>query len=112
MLQFIVTEDEPTRSDWERAFPAFCESYGLPRPRMGYKIGRRTVDAFWEKERIIIELDSIAFHLDRFAFVEDRSRDKDHLALRLHTVRVVWEEMHTTPRAEAARLHAIIRAWR
>jgi hypothetical protein len=112
MLPFVVTKDGPTRSDWERAFPAFCERWGLPRPLMGYKIGRRTIDAFWEKERIIVELDSIEFHLDRFAFVDDRSRDKDHLALRLHTVRVVWEEMHETPREEAARLHAIIRAWR
>jgi predicted transcriptional regulator of viral defense system len=112
MLPFVVTKDGPTRSDWERAFPAFCARWKLPKPIMGYRIGRRTVDAFWEKDRIIIELDSIAYHLNPFAFVDDRSRDKDHLTLRLVTVRVVWEEMHETPREEAARLHAIIEAWR
>jgi hypothetical protein len=84
---------------------------------MGYEIGpNRTVDAFWELggpvRGIIIELDSVEYHLDRFAFKDDRGRDKDHLALRLPTVRIIWEEMHETPRQEAERLHRIIEAWR
>jgi hypothetical protein len=82
---------------------------------MGYKIGHRTVDALWELNGhvrgIIIELDSLAYHLNRFAFVDDRGRDKDHMTLRLPTVRIVWEEIHETPRREAERLHTIIRAW-
>lgn len=112
MLPFIITKDGPTRSDWERAFPAFCLRWDLPKPIMGYRIGRRTVDAFWEKERIIIELDSVKYHLNLYAFADDRDRDKDHLTLRLPTVRITWEEMHQTPAAEAARLKAIIVAWR
>jgi predicted transcriptional regulator of viral defense system len=111
MLPFIVTTEEPTRSDWERAFPAFCSQWDLPEPTMGHRIGRRTVDAFWPKQKIIIELDSIQSHLNRFAFADDRDRDKDHLTLRLPTVRITWEEMHRTPAAEATRLKAIIAAW-
>jgi hypothetical protein len=111
MLPFIVTKEGPTRSDWERAFPAFCLSWDLPTPIMGYRIGRRTVDAFWPEQRIIIELDSLEYHLNEFAFADDRDRDKDHLTLRLPTVRITWEEMHKTPATEAARLQAIVAAW-
>lgn len=113
MLPFVVTTDGPTRSEWERAFPAFCLDWDLPTPIMGYRIGRRTVDAFWPNQRIIIELDSIEYHLNQFAFADDRDRDrdKDHLALKLPTARITWEEMHKTPAAEAARLRAIVAAW-
>jgi putative AbiEi antitoxin of type IV toxin-antitoxin system len=116
MLPYIVTGDGPTRSDWERELPPFCRTWDLPQPIMGYKTGpNRTADAFWElngKVRgIVIELDSLAYHLNALAFKGDRARDKDHLALRLPTVRIVWEEMHETPRQEAERLHRIIRAW-
>jgi hypothetical protein len=111
MLPFIIATGEPTRSDWERAFPAFCAQWGLPEPIMGYRIGRRTVDAFWPKQRLIVELDSIKYHLNEFAFADDRGRDKDHLTLKLPTARITWEEMHKTPAAEAARLRAIVAAW-
>lgn len=111
MLPFIVTTEEPTRSDWERAFPAFCAQWALPEPTMGYRIGRRTVDAFWPKQKIIVELDSLRYHLNPFVFADDRDRDKDHLTLRLPTVRLTWEEMHQTPEAEARRLKAIVAAW-
>jgi hypothetical protein len=111
MVPFIVTTEEPTRSDWERAFPAFCAQWGLPAPIMGCRIGRRTVDAFWPDRRIIIELDSLEYHLNPYAFADDRDRDKDHLVLKLPTARITWEEMHRTPAAEAARLTAIVAAW-
>ncbi|HWE34902.1 MAG TPA: type IV toxin-antitoxin system AbiEi family antitoxin domain-containing protein [Solirubrobacteraceae bacterium] len=111
ILPFITATHGPTRSDWERTFPAFCLRWDLPAPVMGYRIARRTVDAFWPNERIIIELDSLKYHLNEFAFADDRDRDKDHLTLRLHTVRITWEEMHETPATEAARLKAIIAAW-
>jgi hypothetical protein len=116
LLPYVATGDGPTRSDWEREFPAFCRAWNLPRPIMGYTIGHRTVDAFWELagmvRGIIVELDSLAYHLNAFAFVDDRGRDKHHLGLRLPTVRIVWEEMHERPREEAERLHKIIDAWR
>lgn len=116
ILPFIATSQAPTRSDWERELPAYCERWHLPIPIMAHQIGVRTVDAFWELDGIvrgiILELDSLAYHLNRFAFKDDRARDKDHLALRLPTVRIVWEEMHETARAEAERLHKILDAWR
>ncbi len=111
LLPFIVTKDGPTRSDWERAFPPFCDRWDLPDPIMGYRIGRRTVDAFWPSQRLVIELDSVKYHLNEFAFADDRDRDKDHLTLRLPTVRITWEEMHETPGTEAARLKRIVAAW-
>jgi hypothetical protein len=117
IVPYVVTKSGPTKSDWEREFPPYCGRWDLPTPIMGYEIGPNcTVDAFWELtgpvRGIIVELDSLEYHLDRYAFTNDRSRDKDHLALRLPTARLVWEEMHAMPREEAARLHRIIEAWR
>jgi hypothetical protein len=117
IVPHVITKNGPTKSDWERELPPYCTRHNLPIPIMGYEIGpNRTVDAFWELggpvRGIIIELDSVEYHLDRFAFKDDRGRDKDHLALRLPTVRIIWEEMHETPRQEAERLHRIIEAWR
>jgi very-short-patch-repair endonuclease len=105
---FIETRDGPTRARWERAFPAFCERYALPKPRLAVKIGRHTVDALFEGERLIVELDGWDFHRDRRAFETDRDRDADTLALGFATVRITWERIHETPAREAARLHTIL----
>jgi hypothetical protein len=90
IVPHVITKNGPTKSDWERELPPYCTRHNLPIPIMGYEIGpNRTVDAFWELggpvRGIIIELDSVEYHLDRFAFKDDRGRDKDHLALRLPT---------------------------
>jgi hypothetical protein len=118
IVPYVITKDGPTRSDWERELPRYCTRWNLPIPIMGYETApNHTVDAFWELQGapvrgIVIELDSVAYHLDLFAFKNDRSRDKDSLTHRLPTARLVWEEMHETPRQEAERLHRIIEAWR
>jgi hypothetical protein len=98
----------PTRSDWERALPAFCRDWGLPVPVMPAKIGRHTVDAYFPVEGLIVELDGWDFHQSRYSFETDRDRDADSLALGHPTVRITWERMHGTPDREAARLHGIL----
>lgn len=106
---FVAAPDAPTRSEFEDAFTAFCERFGLPRPKVNVRIGRYVVDALFEAERLIVELDGYEYHRDRDSFEGDRDRDADNLVGGFGTVRITWQRMTRTPRSEADRLRAILR---
>ena len=108
MERFVTTRSGPSRSDWEDAFPAFCDRHDLPEPLMNVLFLGYIRDAYFPDYRLIVELDSWEYHKDRAAFESDRDRDADTLAADHATVRITWERMHATPAKEAARLHAII----
>lgn len=105
---FVTTEGGPTLSDWERAFPAFCESQDLPPPVMSRKAGRHTPDASWPRLGIVIELDSWEFHNTRVDFEVDRDRDFDYVLDELVPVRLTWERMIGTPDQEGARFRRLV----
>jgi predicted transcriptional regulator of viral defense system len=104
----VTKADNPTRSGLEDDFIAFCASFGLPRPKVNTVVGGYEVDAFFEAERLIVELDSWTFHSSRDSFETDRNRDADALANGIGTVRITSERMGKTPSQEAARLRAIL----
>jgi hypothetical protein len=110
LRKYVFTRDGATRSDWERAFPAFCEQYGLPRPRLIARSAGNEVDAIFEPEGLIVELDSWEFHSSRSAFERDRDRDADNLALDRQTIRITWDRLIYKADREAERLHRIL-AW-
>jgi hypothetical protein len=103
-----IATERPTRSDFERSFPAFCERYGLPRPKMNFPFGRHELDAFFTDERVIVELDSWHFHSSRISFENDRAKDAETLACGLVTVRITDDRYEKAPDEEAARLHRIL----
>ena len=98
----------PTRSGWEDDFPAFCADHGLPAPVMGQPFHGYILDALFPGEKVIVELDSWAFHKGKIPFETDRERDADMLAHGLVTVRVTEERLDERPQQEAKRLHAIL----
>jgi len=65
----------PTLSELEDCFLALLDAHDLPRPLTNHLIEGMKVDAAWPRERLVVELDSWAFHADRGAFQEDRERD-------------------------------------
>jgi hypothetical protein len=109
VLRPLVSGDlGPTRSELEDRFVWFVRAYGLPEPEMGVPLGGRVLDALYRPQRLIVELDSLAWHADAERFESDRERDVDHLALGLSTVRITWERLHASPAAEAERLGRIL----
>jgi very-short-patch-repair endonuclease len=93
---------EPTRSDLERLFVRLCRRHRLPKPEFNTKIGPHTVDVLWRKERLIVEIDSWAYHRSRASFEADRARDRD-LSLRGYEVlRYVDREIAKDPATVAA----------
>jgi very-short-patch-repair endonuclease len=105
---FVHPPSGPTRSEFEDAFLAFCRDHGLPQPRTNVRIAGHLVDAVFDAERVIVELDGYDFHKDRQTFESDRDRDADTLMAGHVTVRITWERMTGRPRREARRLLAIL----
>ena len=109
---FIDATDGPTRSEFEDAFLAFCERHGLPRPKVNTIVAGREVDAYFEAERLIVELDGWDFHSSRLSFEDDRGGDANALVSGIATLRLTWERLTETPAQEADRLTKILEARR
>jgi Protein of unknown function (DUF559) len=106
LRSFVENPTGPTRSEFEDAFKAFCERFGLPQPLINEPLAGFEVDAYFPVERVIVELDSEEFH--GHTFESDRDRDATLLALGFVTVRITWERLKSRPEREAARLLAIL----
>jgi very-short-patch-repair endonuclease len=101
-----------TRNDFEEAFLALIDRHGLPRPRMNAHVQLRgrfyEIDAFWEEQRVAVELDGGAAHKTTKAFNDDRERDRILTAERFTTTRITWHHLHNTPRQVAEDLRQIL----
>ena len=75
-----------TRSDLERRFFDLCREAGLPRPVTNMWVVGGEADVMWPDHRLVVELDSHAYHRTRAAFERDRRRD---MALQLAGYRVL-----------------------
>ncbi len=95
----------PTRSQLEDRFMAFCRQYGLPRPVPNTTPYGRELDMVFPQEKVIVELDSWEFHKDRHSFEADRERDRIAAEHGYLTVRLTWSRLTAH---EAARLHRIL----
>jgi predicted transcriptional regulator of viral defense system/very-short-patch-repair endonuclease len=105
---FIDATDGPTRSEFEDAFNEFCRRFRLPRPLINTIVAGREADAYFEAEKLIVELDGWKFHSSRESFEKDRDHDATSLAHGIGTVRITWKRMLGQPEPEAQRLHRIL----
>jgi hypothetical protein len=114
-LRTLLEAREPigiTRNDFEEAFVALLDRYGLPRPRMNAPLALRgrffEVDALWECERVAVELDSRSVHGTNRNFESDRQRDRILLAEGWRTVRVTWRALREEPQEVVADLRSAL----
>jgi very-short-patch-repair endonuclease len=112
LKRFVDPGQGLTRSELEDALLDFCRRHDLPRPRTNVPVNGYLVDALFEAEQLIVELDSWQFHSSRSAFETDRTRDADALALGIPTVRITHERLESDPEHEADRLKTILDAAR
>jgi very-short-patch-repair endonuclease len=108
----IDPQQEPTRSTMEDRFLAFCRTHGLPEPKLNVKLFGHEVDALFEQEKVIVELDSWTHHKERQNFESDRERDAVAAEHGYLTVRVTWARMTGQAVREAARLHRTLQGRR
>ena len=110
-MKALLESTEPvaiTRNDFEEAFVALGDVYGLPRPRMNADLAVRgrffEIDALWEQQRVAVELDSRGVHGTRKRFESDRQRDHILMVEGWRTMRVTWRQMQEEPEAIVADL--------
>lgn len=108
LISFVETADNATRSKFERDFLAFTERFGLPRPQVNVQVAGREADAYFARERVIVELDGYEFHSSKDRFRSDRDNDTEALTLDIVTVRVTGDRLEQSPAREAERLHRIL----
>lgn len=100
---------EPTlRSEMERLFWEMCHDRGLPEPVMNGQVEGFEVDAHWPGTNLIVELDSVGFHLNRKAFEEDRERDAVLLLAGYRVVRITYWQLTKQPATVAERLSRLL----
>lgn len=87
----------PEPSGISALFLALCADHGLPTPRMGVYVdgGDRLyeVDALFEAERLIVELDGRQVHDTARNFQTDRRRDSVLAARDFQTLRYTWQRL-------------------
>lgn len=96
-----------TRSELERRFFRFCSEEGFPRPAANLWIAGHEVDAVFEEQKLVVELDSWRFHGTRGAFDRDRERDGDLLVAGYRVLRVTQRALEERG-ALLAKLQALL----
>ena len=89
----IDPTQNPTRSKLEDDFVAWLKKHQLPMPRINTKLNGKEVDALYETQHLIVELDHWRYHSGRDAFDSDHQRDSDHRTLGYDTVRYTGEQL-------------------
>jgi hypothetical protein len=102
-------EAPPTRNDFERDFLDLCKDAGLPLPVMNSIVEGYEVDALWPERKIIVELDSRAFHDNDPAFETDRVRDAVLQLAGYKVLRVTWKRLQREPAVVAGQLRQALR---
>jgi hypothetical protein len=96
-----------TRSGLERRFLELVEEAGLPKPLVNVKVAGFEVDVFWPQWRLVVELDSRAFHLDPRTFERDRLRDARLQRARCRVLRITDRRITASPKAVIADIRAL-----
>jgi hypothetical protein len=90
------------RSRLERAFFALCESADIPLPELNVRLHGWTVDAFWRRERLAVELDGYGNHHSRAQIDRDRRKELCLRKAGLSVVRYSEEQLTEEPGAVIA----------
>ena len=99
----------PTRSGFEDILTPWLKKHGLPIPRVNVYLNGYEVDAYFEAEDLVLELDGWEFHNARDSFQSDRERDAHHLAHGTPTVRITPERLSDREAERLARTLSIRR---
>jgi very-short-patch-repair endonuclease len=89
----------PVRSEAEAHFRRLIRGTGLKAPLVNTRVGRYRVDFLWPAERLVVEVDGLAFHGSALRFESDRRRDAELVAAGYRVIRVTWRRLTAEPAA-------------
>jgi len=99
-----------TRSELEARFLVLCRAHGLPEPKVNAHVAGRERDFVFVAPRLVVEVDSWAWHRSGRAFEDDRHRDATVLRAGYRTLRVTDTQLEYAPYQVAATLNAVLDA--
>jgi hypothetical protein len=77
-LRAVMSGDaQALLSELERTFVRRLREAGLPLPQTNRPAGGRRVDCRWPDRRLTVELDSYRYHRSRYAWEQDRRRERE-----------------------------------
>ena len=88
LLSTYQPEPHLMRSRAERRVKALCRRHGLPKPQFNASVAGYEVDVYWPHAKLAVEFDGAETHQTRFAFHEDRRRDRALAVECIQTLRV------------------------
>jgi putative AbiEi antitoxin of type IV toxin-antitoxin system/transcriptional regulator with AbiEi antitoxin domain of type IV toxin-antitoxin system len=97
-----------TRSKLERRFLDLARGAGLPAPSMNFNVAEFELDAYWERERFVVELDVYETHGSRAAFERDRLRQEDLKLIGVEMIRVTGRRLDREPEQVMKRVGALL----
>jgi very-short-patch-repair endonuclease len=103
-----IEEPQITRSEAERRLRRLIKAARLPRAATNVKVAGWEVDAFWPRERLVVEIDGFAYHGNRAAFERDRRKDAALVAAGYRVVRITWRQLVDEPHAVVALLARLL----
>jgi hypothetical protein len=107
-LEIYREEPALTRSGLERRFLTLARSAGLPRPAMNFNVAGFELDAYWERERFVVELDAYETHGTRAAFERDRLRQEELKLTGIEMTRVTGPRLDREPMRVMERVAALL----
>lgn len=108
----LAPRAEPTRSELEDLFLAFCGRYDFPAPEVNRMVGDLEVDFTWPDLRVAVETDSYTFHRGAQAYENDHERDLDLRAAGYDVVRLTWWQLTSKPERCAVAVEDALRTAR
>ena len=97
-----------TLSRLEARFLARLRDAGLPLPSTNRPAGGRRVDCRWRERRLTVELDSYRYHHSRYAWEQDRRREREAHARGDDFRRYTWGDVFERPKLMLAELRALL----
>jgi very-short-patch-repair endonuclease len=94
------------RSKLERRFRRLVKGAGLPTPSMNLNVVGYELDAYWERERFVVELDVYETHGSHAAFERDRLRQEDLKLQGVEMIRVTGPRLDREPERVMERVRA------
>jgi very-short-patch-repair endonuclease len=89
-------------------FLDLCRAAGLPLPAVNATVEGFEVDMLWPEQKLIVELDSQQFHLNRAAFERDRERDAVLRLAGYQVYRVTYRRLTRSPAEVADTVHRFL----
>jgi very-short-patch-repair endonuclease len=108
-LRIVLSGDaRVTLSALERRFLELLAEHRLPLPRTNRPAGAHRVDCRWPDRRLIVELDSYRFHSSRYAWEQDRRRERDARARGDELRRYTWADVFEEPEQAIVELRRLL----